>query len=297
MAPGGRLRTKAWLTYAVLLLAVRLAGRRRISAMVRVRNEEEFLLPAVESIIDSVDEVVLVDNASRDGSPTLIAGLQRQHGAKIAAFAYPYEIRRVGREHEELASRQHGNSPHLSSNYYNWCLQRCRHPYVLKWDADMIATPAWSLALAEWRRTRRPILEIHGANVYPDYRHLAAARCTDRSALQAKLGSTVPAWVASMTYDFPEPRLFPRLGARYDDRLGWTQSLSSPFYDARFGARLRYRPEAACYLHMKFCKRDPCSNYSPELAGVIGSNLCVGPPLPDEAVGVLQRWRIGPGGA
>ncbi len=50
-------------------------GERTISAMERVRNETEFLYPAVESIADAVDEIVLVDNLSSHATPAIIERL------------------------------------------------------------------------------------------------------------------------------------------------------------------------------------------------------------------------------
>ena len=119
---------------AVLQTAA-LARPKRISAMVRVKNEEEFLAAAVRSIVDSVEEVVVVDNGSTDATPAVIASLRADYPRTIVSHRYPYEIARVGSETWELLAASAGASPHLSGTYYNWCLRRCTQPYVLKWDA------------------------------------------------------------------------------------------------------------------------------------------------------------------
>jgi glycosyltransferase involved in cell wall biosynthesis len=278
---------------AVLHAALRLRPR-RVSAMLRVKNEAEFLAAAVRSIIDSVDEVVLVDNGSTDATPKVIAALRAEFPDRVVVYGYPYEIARVGRETAELAQSSAGRSRHLSGVYYTWCLRRCRQPYVLKWDADMIATPALQRALAAWRRSHRPVLIMQGANVHPDRRHLAAARCSDHRALLAQQrGPRVPAWITTMAYDYPEPRLIPRWRARYGHAAVFTQSPVSPFLDRRFAAAWRERVPGAAFLHLKFCKRQPYTNYSDDLARVIAGNLTVGEPLDEESQELLAQWGIG----
>ena len=147
--------SRAGLLYAIASWRVRLQAREDISAMVRVRNEEEFLFAAVSSIVDLVNEIVIVDNLSSDGTPGVIAALQRKFPTRVSTHSYPFEVRKVGREHWELASqRTRRPSPHLSSTYYNWALRRCRHPFILKWDGDMIACPAFEASLAGGARRR-----------------------------------------------------------------------------------------------------------------------------------------------
>jgi glycosyltransferase involved in cell wall biosynthesis len=278
--------------YWFLMACVGRYGRKQVSAMVRVRNEEDFLYPAVESIVDYVDEIVIVDNVSTDRTPLIIEALRREHPDKVVYYQYPHEIRKVGRENWELASSPEGrSSPHLSANYYNWCLRRCTKPFILKWDGDMIATEAFYRALEEWRLSYKPIMVFHGANVHPDMEHLVAAKVSDREKLMASLTvAGFPRWVTSLTYDSSEPRLFPRLLAKYDKSLGWTQRLSSPYLDL-FGSRCCHRVQDACFLHLKFCKRDPYSGYSPDLREVISANVTVGPPLSREARQLLHRWQ------
>lgn len=278
--------------YALRALARHTIGRPLISAMVRVKDEEEFLHAAVSSIVDCVDEVVLIDNLSSDASPEIMERLRREHPSKVVLRSYPYSIRRVGHENRTL-SIENGNAPHLSSAYYNWCLRQCRHPYVLKWDADMVALPGLGARLQQWRASRKPIMTLYGANVHPDRQHLLAARISDREVLEKKLGDAgIPKWVASLTHDAPEPRLFPKRFARYRNRVGWTQSLESPFYDARFKTRFRFRVQEPAYLHLKFCKRHPCANYSPDLAALIAGNVGVGPPLEPASRETLVRWGL-----
>lgn len=267
---------------------------RRISAMMRVRNEVEFLEPAVRSIAPLVDEIVIVDNASTDGSADVIAALARRFRKRIVTFRYGHTIGRVGAETWSLAERGQ-RSPRLSSRFYNWCLARCSGPYVLKWDGDMVALDPLAEALAAWRRSERHVLVMHGINVHAGRRHAIAARSGDREALLGRLAVPgLPRWATSLTFDYPEPRLFPKLRARYTTRIRWTQELASPFLTAPLRARAVETIAAPAYLHLKFCKRDPVATYTPDLAGVILGNVAVGPRLSRAQAGTLRRWGLGP---
>jgi hypothetical protein len=151
----------------------------------------------------------------------------------------------------------------------------------------MIASDTFYNALQKWRRNNKPGLIFHGANVHPDLMHLVAAKTADRETLMQVLTVPgLPRWATSLTYDYPEPRLFPKLFAKYDHTLRWTQQLSTPF--RRYCSRVK----EPCYLHLKFCKRDPYSGYSSELANVISSNVVAGTPLSPDELRVLRRWNL-----
>lgn len=270
------------------------AGDRSISAMVRVCNEEEFLREAIRSIVDIVDEIVLVDNASNDGTPEVVHALKADYPGLMRTYEYPHAITRVGRETWELSERDpDGRSPCLSSSYYNFCLEQCTRPYVLKWDGDMVAVDEFQQHVADWRSSGRPVMVFHGANVHPDRRHLIAARTADREALISKLEVPgLPQWATSLSHDYPEPRLFRRQGARYETTLLWTQHLSTPLSGGGSRSTDRFVVETPCYLHLKFCKRDPLSNYSPDLAEVIRTNITVGRKLRPAELAILRRRKL-----
>ncbi len=261
--------------------------------MVRVKNEEEFLYPTVKSIIDHIDEVVLIDNLSADGTSAVIQSLQREYPRKVRSYQYNYELRKRGKEHWELTLTPGGrSSPHLSTNYNNWCLQKCNMPYILKWDGDMIATEAFYHALANWRRTAAAVLRIVGANVHADRRHLIGARTSDKTELARHLSvPRVPSWISSMSYTYAHPQLFPKFRARFGFDTWWTDSFSSPFLHPRLESKFVLTVEEPCFLHLKFCKRDPYSDYSPDFLAMVTANLTVGPELRSDWLQLLQHWE------
>ena len=114
--------------------------------MLRVKNEEDFIEPCVLSIIDLVERVVIIDNLSTDATPAIVQRLAQQHPGKIASYSYEHQIARVGKDNEELAAQGNNQSPCLLANFYNFCLSKCRTNFVLKWDGDMIASPAFGPA-------------------------------------------------------------------------------------------------------------------------------------------------------
>jgi hypothetical protein len=270
-----------------------LAAPRRISAMVRVRDEEEFLHAAVTSIAERVDEIVLVDNLSADRTPEIIRHLAADHSDKLAAYVYPHPVARVGGEQAAAARGARRAGVHTLAEYYNWCLARCTQPFVLKWDGDMVALDALDAWLERWRTSREPVLAFRGVNVHPDRAHLAAARCTDREELASALVSPgMPSWASSLTYDSTEARLFPRAQALYTDAFEWVESLSSPFLSGPELAKSRLVADEPCFLHLKLCKRDPWSGYTADLAKVIGGNVTTGPPLDPDQARTLHRFGL-----
>jgi glycosyltransferase involved in cell wall biosynthesis len=256
--------------------------RKTITAMVRVRNEEEYLEPCVRSILDLVDRVVIVDNLSDDRTPQIIRALCRAHGDKVVARSYPHAVLRVGKENEQAAAARAG-SPNLLTTYYNYCLAECRTNFVLKWDGDMVATGAFAGAVAEFRRSRRLVLEIRGANLHPNGTNVVCG-----ASGRAGAGRDVhDNWTASHT-DL-EPRLFPRFRARYDTGFSWCERLVSPFLER---PRFRQTVRETAYAHLKYCKRDPYANLSPEFAAAVRARLGVGPELEAGVRECVRRWGL-----
>ena len=93
-----------------LVIAPLAAGfrRKRISAMMRVKNEEAFLRASVESILPMVDEIVIIDNDSSDATPRVASDLARAWPDKVRIFSYPHQIAKVGSENQALAATADG---------------------------------------------------------------------------------------------------------------------------------------------------------------------------------------------
>lgn len=225
-------------------IAAALAGRppKRLSAMLRVKNEEEFLGPAIDSIIDLVEEVVVIDNGSDDASPQIVADFCRRFPSKVRSFSYPHRVARYGEEHVELARTRAGRrSPAFLPNYYNWCKARCTERYVLKWDGDTVATEALAPTLAAFRQSRAQILWYTGINLHESREYFISGR----------------------PFEVLEPRLFYKPFSYYENYLGYVEQLWSP-YIGLFSEYSEYVREPL-YFHLKFCKRERFANMSADL--------------------------------
>jgi len=158
--------------------------------------------------------------------------------------------------------------------------------FVLKWDGDMIATSAFSRHVAMFKSSKVLMMYIFGANLHPDGEHLIQASDAAREEIQQAM--TAPMSVGNWTAPFTdsEPRLFPRLLARYDTGFWWCESLSVPWRCPSLimdtCPNENYVPGDCSYLHLKYCKHDPFENFSDGFAALIESGVKPGPVMPRE---------------
>ena len=284
-----------------LVIAPFAAGfrRKRISAMMRVKNEEAFLRASAESILPMVDEIVIIDNNSSDATPRVAADLALSFPAKVRVYDYPHEIAKVGSENQALAATPAGRaSPRLLANYYNWCLRRCRMNFVLKWDGDMVATPAFAAHIEIFKKSSYIMMGVFGANLYPDRRHLVAASETIQDQIKEGMSldeTSVLNWTSP--YTALEPRLFPCLFSNYRADRWWCEVLYSPWerwpslsLDPR-PPDLRFLAKDCGYLHLKYCKPSPYENFSNDFAELIRIGVVPGPDLPPELRGLAASYQ------
>lgn len=92
--------------------------RSGISAVIRVKNEEDWIRPSILSIKDFVEEILIVDNGSTDGTLDVVEQVASEISTPTRVFRYPEA------DHCEISNVGVINSE------YKW---------ILKWDADFIA--------------------------------------------------------------------------------------------------------------------------------------------------------------
>ena len=131
------IRTRGWALRKILSRASALGlaprpGRRPqgISAVVRVKNEEEWIEPCLLSVSDAVDELVVVDNGSTDGTPEILARLAPALAPKLRLFSRP------GLDHVDLS---------------NFALSQATYRWALKWDGDFVARTTGPYAIGRLR--------------------------------------------------------------------------------------------------------------------------------------------------
>src|SRR5215218_7492531 len=86
------------------------------TTVLRVKNEARSLPFVLPGVLRSVEQTIIVDNGSTDGT---------------------VEVARCGPEHLWTFP----DSVHSLSYYYNWSFSHVRTRYALKWDGDMVLTP------------------------------------------------------------------------------------------------------------------------------------------------------------
>ena len=109
-----------------------------LSALVRLRNEEDFAEASLNSILPYFDEIVIVFNGCTDRTPEIVAEFERQNPERVRAFHYvPQVFPQGSTQHRRLSP----NSVHSLVHYYNFSLSRASYQICCKWDGDQIAVP------------------------------------------------------------------------------------------------------------------------------------------------------------
>ena len=108
-----------------------------ISAFVRCKNEEEYIVASLMSAYRIFDEIVVILNNSSDRTRELIQFLMKNR-PKIRLLEYPNQCAPAGVGYFDKVVAD----PEASlAKYYNWCLEQTSFSHVCKWDGDMIGLP------------------------------------------------------------------------------------------------------------------------------------------------------------
>jgi glycosyltransferase involved in cell wall biosynthesis len=113
-----------------------------LSAFVRCKNEEEYIVASLMSVYRVFDEIVVILNNSTDRTRELVEDLMVDH-PKIRMVTYDTACAAAGPGYQETVRECPEGS---LAKYYNWCLEETRYSHVCKWDGDMIAIPFFERA-------------------------------------------------------------------------------------------------------------------------------------------------------
>jgi hypothetical protein len=126
--------------------------KKGMSAMLRVKDEEEFIEPCLISIKDFFDEIIIALNNCTDATPDIIDRLNLPH---VKTCNYPFKLHHNGPGHNQIP--QH--SVYDNAYFYNWALSKTHFSHVCKWDGDMVALPTLN------KKSKRFILKHTIANI------------------------------------------------------------------------------------------------------------------------------------
>lgn len=118
-----------------------------LTCVFRVKNEARNLPWVLPPMFEAVQHVVLVDNGSDDGTPSVAQEVAERVGAadRLTVTSYPFKVSRAGTEH--LATPP--DSVHSLTHFYNWSFSLVRTSYSMKWDGDMVLTREGVATLAD----------------------------------------------------------------------------------------------------------------------------------------------------
>ncbi len=145
-----------------------------ISCFARLYNAWEFLEKTVKSHIDLFDEIILVNNNSKDNTEEICLKLKSKYPSKIKFYNYPFEIYKIWTNDYDNVSE---NSIHSLSYYYNWTLSKTTYKYALKLDDDHICIkeilkPVINKIKTKWLKNnflQIPLLNIYRINWHLKY--------------------------------------------------------------------------------------------------------------------------------
>jgi cellulose synthase/poly-beta-1,6-N-acetylglucosamine synthase-like glycosyltransferase len=124
-----------------------------IAAIVRAKNEAQFLEQAVTSILPFADDVVITFNDCTDATPDVVAELARRHPGQIRAYEYVPRVFPPGSDEQRTLPSDHINSFLF---YTNFALSRARRRVCFLWDSDQIAIPQAFRKIVRQLRTLKP---------------------------------------------------------------------------------------------------------------------------------------------
>jgi len=127
-----------------------------LSGCFRLRNEEEFMVEAVESFLPWLDEAVLVVQPSDDDTRLRAHDLVMMYPDKVRVELYPHIP-------TQFNTPDHFNLPANSVRHFvqlsNWALSKCRYSWIAKVEGDV-------LALSSFARMRKMIEAHPGRHAY-----------------------------------------------------------------------------------------------------------------------------------
>ena len=105
-----------------------------ISAFIRLKDEAEYIIPALESVRWCDEIVIALQGVQTDGTAELVRDWS-QDKDHMRVLEYPFDSVPNGPGH----GKQQRGSVYERAYFYNWTLAQTTRTHALKWDGDMVA--------------------------------------------------------------------------------------------------------------------------------------------------------------
>lgn len=109
-----------------------------ISAIMRIKNGEDYLEQTINTIANQVNEIICIFNDSNDNTEKILVKLEKKFPAKIKVFKYVPKVFPPGSKEFKLLKEDSFNS---LVNYYNFALSKATYKYIFKLDDDQLYFP------------------------------------------------------------------------------------------------------------------------------------------------------------
>jgi len=112
----------------------------KVSAIVRTHNCERTIESSVKSIVDIVDEIIVVDNISTDNTVNIIESLisSLDHKVNIKFYRYNHAIYWPVTSEASVNAFEH--DPRHMTSYQNFCLEKTSYDWVMRLDGDCVVS-------------------------------------------------------------------------------------------------------------------------------------------------------------
>lgn len=110
-----------------------------ITGVYRIKNADATIELAIRSVVDLLDEVIVVDNNSTDNTLNILNKLMENYGTKIKIYKYSENLCLAGNGYNLRVKDKPSGS---LARYYNYAFSLGSSDYLLKCDANYIFTPA-----------------------------------------------------------------------------------------------------------------------------------------------------------
>lgn len=139
----------------------------KVTAVLRLKNEAEWLRQCLKSIENLFDEILLCTQGKQTDSTIFICKLHtHKNPKKFKHFHYEFDSRPNGPNHFDQPMDQFSRA-----YFYNWCFRKAKNEWVCKWDGDMIALPSLKNKMKDAVKNNYA-LKFKGIDVVKDLYHI-----------------------------------------------------------------------------------------------------------------------------